>query len=496
MAGINWGILIPIILYFLVMNLIGVYSSRQMSKSASKDGEFIEEYLVGGRDSGGFVLAMTLVATYLSAGSFIGGPGTAYTIGLGWVFLAMAQMPTGYFTLAVLGKKFAIVARKINANTITDFLRERYKSDAVVIVASLSIIFFLIAAMAAQWIGAARLLEGSTGINYVLALAFFGITVVLHTAIGGYKGVALNGMMQGIVMTVSTLILFITVVVKGGGVANLIQGVKAINPGAITPFGTGAGADMTKAWVTSFWVLVGFATIGLPSVSQRAMSYKDSKSLHQALKIGTLVSIIIILGMHLIGAFAINLVPGVEIGDLVLPTLVSKMFPSVLAGIILAGPLAAVMSTVDSQLLVVVGAIVNDLIINYIKPDLGRDAEKVKKSTLGWSVVLGIIIFVLASNPPELMVWLNLFATAGQLSTFLWPTILGLYWKKANKQGALVSMFVGIGTYVLFDRGLLGIPFGVHAIVPSLVLSLLAFIVVSLATERPSDEIIEKFWGV
>ena len=313
MNGINWGILLPILLYFIIMNLVGVYSSRQMKKAVSKDGEFMEEYLVGGRDSGGFVLAMTLVATYLSAGSFIGGPGTAYTIGLGWVFLAMAQMPTGYFTLAVLGKKFAIVARKINANTISDFLRARYKSELVVVLASVSIIFFLIAAMSAQWIGAARLLEGSTGINYTIALVFFGVTVVAHTAIGGYKGVALNGMMQGIVMTIANLILFITVVVKGGGVANLIQGMKAVNPGAITPFGTGAGADMTKAWVTSFWVLVGFATIGLPSVSQRAMSYKDSKSLHQAIKIGTLISIVIVLGMHLIGAFAMDLVPGVEV---------------------------------------------------------------------------------------------------------------------------------------------------------------------------------------
>lgn len=495
MGAINWATLIPIIIYFALMYLIGIYAAKLLSKVKTADGEgYMDEYMTGGRDTGGFVLAMTLVATYLSAGSFIGGPGTAYTHGLAWVFLAMAQMPTGYYTLAVLGKKFAIVSRKIGANTITDFLRERYKSDAVVIIASLSIIFFLIAAMSAQWIGAARLLQGSTGLSYKVGLLFFGVTVVVHTAIGGYRGVVLNDTLQGIVMSIATLALFITVIVKGGGIANIIQNMKAIDPGMVSPYGVQDGF-MTKTWVTSFWVLVGFATIGLPSISQRAMSYKDTKSLNQGIKVGTVVSMAILLGMHLVGAFGSTLVLGIESGDLVLPTLTSQLFPSVIAGIILAGPLAAVMSTVDSQLLVVVGAIVNDLIINYLKPELSKDPKAVSRRTIGWAVVLGIIIFVLSINPPELMVWLNLFATAGQLSTFLWPTILGLYWKKANKQGALASMITGIGSYIYFDY-FLPRPLGFHAIVPSLVLSLVIFLVISNITERPSDEVIEQFWGI
>lgn len=156
MKSLNFQVLIPIIIYFIVVFVVGFYSmkfvNRAKNKAAGEKG-FMDEYMTGGRDLGGFVLAMTLVTTYLSAGSFIGGPGTAYTQGLGWVFLAMAQMPTGYFTLAVLGKKFAIIARKINAVTITDFLRERYKSDSVVILTSISIVVFFIAAMAAQWVG-------------------------------------------------------------------------------------------------------------------------------------------------------------------------------------------------------------------------------------------------------------------------------------------------------------------------------------------------------
>jgi sodium/pantothenate symporter len=114
--------------------------------------------------------------------------------------------------------------------------------------------------MASQWIGAARLLQGSTGISYTTGLFFFGLTVVVHTAIGGYKGVVLNDALQGTVMTVATLILVVTVVIKGGGIPTIIQNMKAIDSGMITPFGVQEGF-MTKPWVTSYWILVGFATI-------------------------------------------------------------------------------------------------------------------------------------------------------------------------------------------------------------------------------------------
>ena len=496
--NVNWGTLLPIIIYFVLMYFIGVYAMRIVAHQSRKKGgggeAYLEEYMTGGRGTGGFVLAMTLVATYLSAGSFIGGPGTAYTHGLAWVFLAMAQIPTGYYTLMVLGKKFAIVSRKINAQSISDFLRARYESDAVLIVASLSIIFFLTAAMAAQLIGAARLLEGSTGLDYRTALIFFALTVVVHTAIGGFRGVVLNDTLQGVVMTIATIALFFMVVNRGGGIANIVQELKATNVGMITPFGVQEGF-MTIPYVTSFWVLVGFAVIGLPSVAQRAMSYKDAKSLHSGILYGTIVSLILLLGMHLVGAFGITQVSGIESGDLVVPTLATSLFSPLMAGIILSGPLAAVMSTMDSQLLVVVASIVNDLLANYIKPDLKKEPNKLRTLTIAVCFVVGVVITVLAFNPPDLMVWLNLFATAGQLSTFMWPTILGLYWKKANAAGALSGMIAGIGSYLIFNY-FLPRPLDLHPIVPALVLSLVAFIVVSKVTKGPSEKIIQTFWGL
>ena len=498
MNTVQWATLLPIVCYFALMYFIGVYALKLVNKaSISKGGSgsaYMEEYMTGGRSTGGFVLAMTLVATYLSAGSFIGGPGTAYTHGLAWVFLAMSQIPTGYYTLMALGKKFAIISRKTGANSISDFLRARYESNAVLIIASLSIVFFLIAAMAAQLIGASRLLQGSTGLDYKTALIFFAATVVVHTAIGGFRGVVFNDILQGMVMTLSTVALFVAIVAKGGGIANIVQDMKAVNPNMLSPYGVREGF-MTVPWVSSFWVLVGFAVIGLPAIAQRAMSYKDSKSLHSGMLYGTAISIVLLLGMHLVGAFGITQVSGIASGDLVIPTLISSLFPPVVAGLILAGPLAAVMSTVDSQLLVVVAAIVNDLLVNYIKPDLKEKLETLRTLTVVTCCVVGVIIVALAFDPPELMVWLNLFATAGQLSTFLWPTILGLYWKRANASGAIAGMAAGIGTYLYFNY-FMPRPIGMHPIVPSLALSLLAFVVVAKLTRKPSEKVIRLFWGL
>ncbi|EEG78735.1 sodium/pantothenate symporter [Dethiobacter alkaliphilus] len=490
MADARMDVLIPLILYFIVIYALGFYSMRFVTRASHREGTgFLHEYLIGDRNMGGFVLAMTLVATYLSAGSFIGGPGAAYANGLSWVFLAMSQMPTGYFTLAVLGKKFAIVARKINAVTVTDFLKERYDNTLLVVVVSLAVVFFFIAAMSAQFIGAARLIQGSVGVPYETALAFFGISVLIYTIIGGFRAVILTDTLQGIVMTIGTTMVLVAVIVAGGGVPSIIQGMLEIDPGLISPYGP--NPELTSmAWVASFWILVGFAIVGLPQVATRAMGYKDSTSLKNGIIYGTVVSMILLLGMHLLGAFGRTMVADLT-GDLVVPTVTTTLFPNWVAGIILAGPLAAVMSTVDSQLLLAVGAIVNDIYANLINTKVKNTA----KITFISSIVIGAIVFIASFDPPELMVWLNLYANAGLISTFLWPVILGLYWKRANTAGAFASIVTGIGSYIAFDM-YWARPLGFHTIVLPLILSLAAFVIATYATPKPDQRIIKKFWGI
>ncbi|MFZ7943883.1 sodium/pantothenate symporter [Neobacillus sp. 19] len=471
----NWPVITPLLIFLLIIFAVGFWSHKFVLKSNS----FIEEYFLGERQMGGFILAMTMVATYGSASSFIGGPGIAYTKGLGWVLLAMAQLATGYFTLMVLGKKFAIVARQYKAITLIDFLKERYKSKTVVIVSAASIIIFLFSSMTAQWIGGARLVESLTGLPYTTALLIFAFSVLVFVIVGGFRAVALTDAVQGVVMFVGTLILLIATIKAGGGIPKIISDLAAENPNLITPFG--ANRELTPAYVSSFWILVGIGVVGLPQITVRAMSYKNSKAMHSAIIIGTIVVGFIMLGMHLIGVFARPVLPGVEIGDTVMPLLSMKVLPPFVAGIVLAAPMAAIMSTVDALLILVSSALVKDVYLNYIKPYAKED--HVKKVSFSVTAIIGILVILLALSPPDLIVWLNLFSFGGLESVFIWPVVLGLYWSKGNKYGAITSMILGMGSYILLDRFYPN-PFGVHTVVMPIVLSLLGFIAVSLMSQK------------
>lgn len=484
----NWAAIIPLFIFLIIIFLVGLYASKFVQSSKS----FLDEYFLGDRSLGGFVLAMTMTATYGSASSFIGGPGTAYTQGLGWVLLAMSQVATGYFVLMVLGKKFAIVTRRYKAITMVDFLKERYQSPVVVILSAISIIVFLFSAMAAQWIGGARLIESLTGMSYTTALFIFAASVLVYVTIGGFRAVALTDAIQGSIMFIGTLILLIATIIAGGGISNIIADLHAENPNLISPFG--AEGTLTPAYVSSFWILVGVGVVALPQIAVRAMSYKNAKSMHRALIIGTIVVGFIMLNMHLIGVFARPILPGIEIGDKVMPLIALETMPAWLAGIVLAAPMAAIMSTVDSLLILVSSTIIKDVYINYMKPDASHTT--VKRMSIGVTGILGVIIFIMALDPPDLIIWLNLFAFGGLEAAFIWPVILGLYWRNGNKYGAIASIIVGVGLYTLSDLlpKLLSIdsttmdsffkPFGMHAVVVPVIASFIAYVLVSLLTRK------------
>src|SRR5699024_7507055 len=450
----NWQALLPLILFLMIIFGIGFWASKYVKTSKS----FLEEYFLGERSLGGLVLAMTMTATYGSASSFLGGPGTAYNEGLGWVLLSMTQVATGYFVLMVLGKKFAIVTRRFKAITMVDFLKERYQSKWVVLFSAISIIIFLFSAMAAQWNGGARLIESLTGISYISSLFIFAISVLVYVTIGGFRAVAATDAIQGCIMFIGTLILLIAVIIAGGGIPNIIADLHAENPNLITPFG--AEGTLTPQFVSSFWILVGVGVVALPQITIRAMSYKNSKSMHRAIIIGTIVVGFIMLNMHLIGVFARPILPGIEVGDKVMPLIALEVMPAWLAGIVLAAPMAAIMSTVDSLLLLVSSTIVKDVYINYVKPEASN--QRIKRLSIGITGVLGVIVFLMALNPPNLIIWLNLFAFGGLEAAFIWPIIMGLYWKKGNKYGALASMATGVILYILSDT-FYPQPFGLHS---------------------------------
>lgn len=469
----KWEVILPLAIFLVIIFIIGFYANSRVNQSNS----FLQEYFLGGRQLGGFVLAMTMMATYGSASSFIGGPGIAYTRGLGWVLLSMAQLAAGYFVLMILGKKFAIMARRYKAITMVDYLKGRYKSNTVVILSSLSIIIFLFASMAAQWVGGARLIESLTGLPYRTALLIFAVSVLVYVIIGGFRAVALTDAVQGLVMLFGTIILLAATVIAGGGMENIMSQLVAENPNLVSPYG--AERDLTPLYVSSFWILVGVGVVGLPQISMRAMSYKNSKGMHTAIIIGTIVIGAVMLGMHLIGVLARAVMPGIEVADTVMPTLAMEVLPSFVAGIVLAAPMAAIMSTVDSLLILVSATIVKDLYVNYIKPDSSE--KQIKTLSFYVTTIVGLLVVFFAMTPPDLIIWLNLFAFGGLESVFIWPVVLGLYWEKGNKYGAIASMIVGMGSFIIIDQ-YYPTPFGMHTVVLPIVFSFLVYVTVSLLT--------------
>lgn len=474
-------IIIPLVIYLVVVFGLSVYAMRQRSS-----GSFLSEYFLGSRSMGGFVLAMTLIATYISASSFIGGPGAAYKYGLGWVLLAMIQVPTIWLSLGVLGKKFAILARRYNAITLNDMLMARYQNRLVVWVASISLLVAFVGAIAVQFIGGARLLETAAGIKYETGLLIFGISIALYTAYGGFRASVLNDTMQGMVMLIGTVVLLVGVVHAAGGLHSAVEKLQHIDPLLVTPHG--ADNMLSMSFMTSFWVLVCFGVIGLPHTAVRCISYKDSKAMHRGIIIGTIVIALLMLGMHLAGALGRAVIPDLTVPDLVIPTLMVKVLPPFAAGIFLAAPMAAIMSNVNAHLLQASATIVKDLWLSA-HPKHMHNQRRLKRISTAITLVMGLLMMLAAWHPPEMIIWLNLLAFGGLEAVFLWPLVLGLYWEKANAAGALSAMFTGGGLYAVLATFNVHL-FGFHPIIPSLLISLLAFLLGNLFG-RPVTEAAE-----
>ena len=474
----NLGIILPLIIYlaFVFGAAIYAYVKRQR-------GDFLTEYYVGNRSMTGFVLAMTTASTYASASSFIGGLGTAYKYGLGWVLLAMIQVPAVWLALGALGKKFALLSRETNALTINDLFLYRYKNKYLVWLSSVALLLAFFAAMTVQFIGGARLLETTIGISYTSALLIFALTVGIYTFIGGFRAVVLTDTIQGTVMILGTLILLVGTIYALGGVESAVEKLHEIDPQLISPYGPNDMLDFH--FMASFWILVCFGVVGLPHTAVRCMAFKDSKALHGGMLIGTVVLSIVMLGMHLAGALGRAVIPDLTISDQVIPTLMLQVLPPIVAGIFLAAPMSAIMSTIDAQLIQSSSIFVKDLYLSA-KPQAAQNQRKISWISSIITLILTGLLILAALNPPDMIIWLNLFAFGGLEAAFLWVIILGLYWDKANAYGAVSSMAIGLGSYVALTSAGVKL-FGFNAIVPALIFGLIAFLIGNKWGERKNN---------
>ena len=352
-------------------------------------------------------------------------------------------------------------------------LYSHYKSKLIVWFASIALIAAFIGAMTVQFVGGARLLQSSVGIPYDIGLLIFGIGTVIYTAFGGFRASILNDAFQGLVMIIGAILLLVAIIYAGGGITNIMDRLNQIDPALLTPQGPDNFMDVP--FMASFWVLVCFGVVGLPHTAVRCMAYKDSKAVHQGIIIGTTVVTIIMLTMHLSGALGRAIISDLTIPDQIVPTLIIKVLPPLAAGIFLAAPLSAIMSTINAQLLQVSSVIIKDLFLT-MRPNTKFSDKMLTRISIIITFIFGGLLIVAAWNPPEMIIWLNLLAFGGLEAVFLWPLVLGLYWKKANSTGALCSMISGAISYTLLAVYNIKI-YAFHPIVPSLLIGLVIFII-------------------
>ncbi|MDD6769078.1 MAG: sodium/pantothenate symporter [Coriobacteriaceae bacterium] len=484
--------LVPTCVFLIVALGIALAARR---RSNSQGGSFASRYYIGNRTLGGFVLAMTTVATYGSVSSFVGGPGQAWSIGWGWVYMAAVQVTALFLLYGILGKKMMLVSHKTGAVTVIDVIRRRYNSNALAALSALIIVLFFAATMVAQFVGGAKLFASVTGYSYELGLAIFGIVVIVFTAIGGFRGVALTDALCGIVMLLGLVILACGLVNAGGGLEQLLQRAEANNPAIADPL---SGGSMPYGLYFTQWLLVGIFTFCLPQSVVRCVGARDTKALRDAMVIGTVViGFMMILGTSM-GVLAAGVLtePLEAYGsvDGIIPTAIASCLPPVLAGVAIVGPIAASISTVSSLLITASSSIVKDLWM-HAAASKGRELPEPRVVTASQAITLGVgvIVFVLSLVPPSVIWKINMFAFGGLETAFCWVLVMGLFWKRATKAGALASMAGGTLAYCACMA--LGFKlFGLHQIVIGISVSLLLMVVVSLLTKCEDEQSLELFF--
>ncbi|MFA1820165.1 sodium/solute symporter [Virgibacillus oceani] len=478
--------------YFIAVIFLTFYTSRKLSNKSTDN--FSEEFFVGGRNLGPIALAILVAAGVMSTGTFVGTPGLSSQYGPGYIVLfAMGQIPLTLFVLGIFGKKINIVGRRTNSETYIDIFRHRYENwKPLIMILVLAILVALISSAVAEFIGGSRVIQSMTGIPFEYSLIAFGVIITLYTALGGLKGVGVVGILQGFVMTVASLILIVGYISYNNGLTPIFHGLQDIDPKLLTPTYGGAFPLIEMA---ALWFTYSILLIGLPWGVQSALGYNSTKTMKRAMIIG-----VVFVGMWTIfistfgGAAARIFSPDLAVADSAIPTLAQGILPDSLAGLVLAGIAGAGQSTIAALFILASGSIVVNIYKAFVNPQ--ASGNRIKSMSITVTVLIGMLTILLALNPPESLQVILTFSIGGAASSLIAPLILGLFWPRANKYGALAGIVGGLLCYLFLNQIYLGIEVLQQAtILFAVPFSFILTALVSLLTTKPSKETIQTFFG-
>lgn len=515
MSGDTLKILFAMVGYMLVVIGIGLFFAKRAQANS-------ENYFLGGRSLGPWVAAMSAEASDMSGWLLMGLPGVAYWCGLAdaaWTAIGLALGTyVNWLIVAKRLRRYSAVAG--DSITVPDFLSNRYHEDKKVIlgISAIFILVFFTVYASSCFVTCGKLFSTLFGLSYHSMMIAGAVFVVIYTFIGGFLAESASDFMQAVVMVIALLTVLILGTSAAGGLDQVIENARSI-PGYLsltataTPVTDAAGVQQASGGVPlfgeagSYGLLTIISTLswglgyfGVPQVLLRFMAIRKEKELTQSRRIATVWVLISLSAAVFIGLIGRALFPVEESlatasgAENVFVVLSQSLLPAVLAGIIMAGILAATISSSDSYLLIAASAVSKNLYEGILKKNKADDKKVMNLSRIVL-LLIALAGMVIAWNENSVIFNIVSFAWAGFGATFGPIMLFSLFWKRTTRTGAIAGMITGgvmVFVWNLLLKPMGGI-FGIYELFPAFVLSCIVIVVVSLATKAPSDQITREF---
>ena len=468
------GVWISLSAYFLLMLAIGVYAWKKSTSNS-------EEYMLGGRNLSPSVAALSAGASDMSGWLLLGLPGALFVSGLSQSWIGIGLVVGAWLNWLIVAPRLRQQTEEYdNSLTIPGFLGNRFPSQAVLlrIVSAIIIVVFFSVYTASGLVGGGKLFASAFGGDYMTGVLITLGVVLVYTVMGGFLAVSLTDFVQGCIMMLALVIMPIVILTTqgGNGVEQAAERLTAVDPDYLSMFkgGTFLGWISAVAW--------GLGYFGQPHIIVRFMAVRSVKDVPTARRIGMSWMIVSLIGAVAVGIFgrAYALRTGLDVADpeTIFIILSDLLFHPLVTGFLYAALLAAIMSTVSSQLLVASSSLTEDIYRTVFK----RGATERELVNVGRLAVLavGAVAVLIASNPDSEVLGLVANAWAGFGAAFGPLIVLSLTWKRMTGAGAVAGLIVGAVVVIVWIAA--GLSSTLYEIVPGFIASWIAIVLVSLNT--------------
>ncbi|MCR5650510.1 MAG: sodium/proline symporter [Lachnospiraceae bacterium] len=499
-------IVVTIVAYLFAMLMVGVIFNRKGAADTA-DG-----FYIGGRSLGPLVTAMSAEASDMSSYLLMGLPGLAYIAGVAEVSWTVIGLALGtYLNFLLVSRLLRRYSARINAFTIPEFFSNRYedKSHALSCISALIILIFFIPYTASGFKAVGTLFNSLFGVEYHIAMLFGAVIIITYTTLGGFLAVSTTDLIQSIFMTIALIVVVFFGINQAGGMSNVMENAKAL-PGYLSVF---KGYDAASGTAGSFGFLPivstmawGLGYFGMPHILLRFMAIRKESDLKVSRRIASIWALVSMAVAILIGLIGYSMsvagkIPMLESSSesetviIKIADLMSRngFILALVAGIILAGILAATMSTADSQLLAAASSVSQDLMQDFFKIKLSQRATMITaRATV---ITIAAISIILAWNPDSSVFRVVSFAWAGFGATFGPAILLSLFRRRSNRQGTLAGLIAGgimvfVWKFVIAPMG--GV-FAIYELLPAFIISLIVNLIVSSITAAPEKSVTDVY---